>query len=102
MVADDAEPYQLERPQSLTGYRINGDSMEPLARDGQIVLTADVNDVVSGDLAIVEREDGTHSFKRVHFQDGVVILQSVNPSYAPEMIKRRDVRRISRVWGVKF
>ena len=101
-VAEGLEPYDTPIPAGMIGYRVHGDSMEPVARDGQTVIATPDVDVKGGDLAVVELNDDSHAFKRVYYQDGRIVLQSVNTIYPPKIVKRREVRRIMRVWGVKF
>jgi phage repressor protein C with HTH and peptisase S24 domain len=102
IVADGEAPYHEKKPDNLVGFRVRGDSMEPIARDGQIVLVEKGDTVRDGDLAIVELTDGTRTFKRVHRKGRQVILQPVNPSHNADVVPADEVQRMTRVWGVKF
>jgi len=101
-VPEDAERNQENRPDNLVGFRVRGDSMEPIARDGQLVLIEKGAPVKDGDLAIVELKDGTRSFKRVHRKGKQVILQPVNPSHNADVVSTIEVAQMTRIWGVKF
>jgi phage repressor protein C with HTH and peptisase S24 domain len=102
VAAEELEPYCVKIPGNLIGYAVDGDSMEPVARHGQVVLALRGEQAKSGDLAVVEKKDGEITFKRVHFQDGRVVLQPVNPSHSVQVVKRSEIARAWKVWGVKF
>jgi len=94
-------------PKALCALRVMGDSMEPIARDGQLVLAEKAVWPRSGDLAYVELEDGDALFRRVHVLDGGTrkerwLLQPINPAYDAQEVPRRQIRRAMKVWGVKF
>ena len=92
-----------KRPLGLFGWvRIDGASMEPLARDGQVVLAHRGLQPANGDLAVVEFLDGNHTFKRVYVRDRNWILAPINPAHEPEFRDRREIRQAMKVWGVKF
>jgi phage repressor protein C with HTH and peptisase S24 domain len=82
---------------------VTGDSMAPLAVNGQHVLCTD-EIPQHGDLAVIEMEDGELLFKRVQFDGNRVHLVSVNPDpqYSLITIKKGAWRSIRKVWGVKF
>ena len=102
VVSEDLEPYDTTIPSGLVAYQVSGDSMEPLARDGQIVLALRGVQPRYGDLAVVEMNDGTHTFKRYCPEGDQVMLVSVNPGHQPELVRGRDIRSAMKVWGVKF
>ena len=102
VTSEDATPYDTAIPPGLVGFRVRGDSMEPLARDGQVVFALREAQPATGDLAVIELADDRSMFKRVYFRDHSAILAPVNPAYEPELVKRRDIRRALKVWGVKF
>jgi SOS-response transcriptional repressor LexA len=51
---------------------------------------------------VVEFKDESHTFKRVYFHADTAVLVPVNPAYEPELKRRTRIRRMMRVWGVKF
>ena len=58
----------------------------------------------SGDLAVIETQDDELLFKRIYITNGSVLCISLNhdPRYRPITIKRNNIRRMRKVWGVKF
>jgi len=50
-----------------------------------------------GDLAVVEFEDDTLTFKRIYIHGRQWLLVSVNPSYEPELRKVREIRQATKV-----
>jgi SOS-response transcriptional repressor LexA len=96
---------RLPVPVGLHAVKVVGDSMVPLALDGQFVLCTD--DVpADGDLAIVElREEDEVFFKRVYLHGrDIVSLVSINPDprLRSRVLKRREIRRMRKVWGIRF
>ncbi len=89
----------------MDAVRVKGSSMAPLALDGQHVLCTD-DRPEDGGLAVVELQDGELLFKRVYYEGkGAITLVGVNPDPhedKPMRLRLGDVRRIRRVWGIKF
>lgn len=102
IVAEQAPVEYTVVPAALSEYRVRGDSMEPLARDGQIVLVDGDTPPKDGDLAIVEFEDDTSTFKRVYRRGPTWFLMPINPAYPPAERPASDIRQAWQVWGVKF
>jgi len=106
IVADDLEPYETKVPGGLLAFEVRGDSMEDVVRDGQIVLAMPNVEPKDGDLAVVELTSGQHTFKRVYFRSKGkqrwIVLDPVNPRYEPELVRRSEIRRMMRIWGVKY
>jgi phage repressor protein C with HTH and peptisase S24 domain len=91
-------------PNDLHLIRVEGDSMVPVALPGQYVLCTK-DEPANGDLAVVELSDDEELyFKRVYYRGNQVEMVSVNPDpkYPPKLSPRKAVRRIHKVWGVKF
>ena len=101
-VSEDLKPYDTTVPGDLIAFEVRGDSMQPLALDGQVVLALRDVRPADGDLAVIELKDGTHSFKRIHIHDEQWILMPVNPTHEPQVCRQREIRRAMKVWGVKF
>lgn len=77
--------------------RVVGDSMEPLYREGDIVVFSPSADTTSGSDCFVrlERDDET-TFKRVFFEHDadarqLIRLQPLNPAHRPRILDREDV-----------
>lgn len=79
----------MNRPGKF-GVVVHGDSMEPIMRDGDVAVVDPDLAVDSGSLALVVIE-GEAYVKRVYFQDGIVVLQSINEKYPPITIPRRKL-----------
>ena len=106
LVAEEAEPDEtaLPDPAHLIAFRVHGDSMDPLVRDGQTVFALRDEAPGDGDLAYIELEDGTATFKRVHVRErtGDWLLAAVNTAYPPQAVARKDVRRAMKAWGIQL
>jgi phage repressor protein C with HTH and peptisase S24 domain len=92
-------------PDDLHLIRVIGDSMIPLALNGQYVLCTH-EQPVNGGLAVVELEgDDELKFKRVYFRGRdlieLVSLFNPDPLVPPPLIPLQKVR-LHKVWGVKF
>jgi len=104
VVGDDTPTCEVMVPSDLIPFVVHGDSMDPVVRDGQVVLARPGIEPKDGDLAVVERESGEHTFKRVYFEDGgkTIILMPLNPSVRPERVRRAAIRRMMRIWGAVY
>jgi SOS-response transcriptional repressor LexA len=82
----------------LVAFRVDGDSMDPVARHGQRVLARKDLWPRNGDLAYIELEDDGAMFKRVYIKDAGRknehwVLCSINTLYAPVEVSRSQIRR---------
>lgn len=99
----DSDAYDMvvvgsEVPESASfGIRLNGDSMTPRYLDGQIVWVHKTSELVNGDIGIFYL-DGNAYCKRLHREDDLMELISINPEYAPIPItENNDFRIYGRV-----
>jgi len=104
-ISTDSE--QFDESETLPGdlhlVRVHGNSMSNVAHDGQHVFCTH-EQPKNGDLAVIETVDDELMFKRLYFTDDHVLCISVNvdPRYRPILLKKSQVRRMRKVWGVKF
>ncbi|MCG0846431.1 LexA family transcriptional regulator [Lactiplantibacillus plantarum] len=82
-----------------TAIRIQGDSMEPLIHDGQIIFYHQQEEVENGEIAIVEIDGDGVTCKQIYYDytSDEVILRSINKKYEPRHVKDDQVRIIGRV-----
>lgn len=82
-----------------TAIRIQGDSMEPLIHDGQIIFYHQQEEVENGEIAIVEIDGDGVTCKQIYYDytSDEVILRSINKKYEPRHVKADQVRIIGRV-----
>lgn len=97
-----AEYTPLPQPRDLLAFKVQGPSMEPVAREGQTVLALKNVLPKDGDLAHIELADGTVTFKRVYLRGPRWLLVPVNPAFDPMDVPATEIRRAMKVWGVKF
>lgn len=73
------------------GLKVKGDSMYPEYLDGDTLILEKVEDVESGQDAVVmvNGDDGT--FKRVFKNENGIILQPLNSNYAPLVFSNEDI-----------
>ncbi|WP_430598238.1 S24 family peptidase [Enterococcus sp. AZ177] len=78
---------------------IQGDSMEPLIKDGSIVFYKRQEDVESGEIAVVEINGDGATCKRVikDYDNRQIILRSVNDRYEDRIMHDEKVRIIGKV-----
>jgi len=81
--------------------------MEPIARDGQIVLAHQEDasgTLTNGELACVDTEDTEALIKRCHPGDRHWVLTAINPTTIedPIVVDRQKIRRVYRLAGVLF
>lgn len=91
-------------PSDLHEVQVVGDSMIPLAMDGQYVLVTNA-DPQTGEIAIVELKDTDELlFKRVQIEPPNLVCVSVNPDprFPVLTFPLRRLRRMRKIWGIKF
>mgnify|MGYP004458536819 CR=1 FL=1 len=75
---------------------VNGDSMEPDIKNGQIIYVKECPDVENGAIAIVE-VDGAVTCKKVYKWNDHIELQSLNTAYEPIIITAGNFRILGKV-----
>lgn len=102
IVRDDHGAYRqsIALPEGAHLVRVCGDSMVPIALDGQAVWVVDAKPG-DGDLAVIEPRDGPMLFKRVYRRDHGWECVSANPApeFKPVSLRDAEVRRIRKVVG---
>lgn len=85
LVGNGSEYFALE---------VKGDSMAPVFIEGDIVIIHKQNDCENNQIAIVivNGEEGT--IKKVRKTDSGIILQPLNPAYAPMVFSNDEIRSI--------
>ncbi len=103
-VAEESPTYRavLPPPECLQAFVVRGNSVRPVAHDGDLVLARTDTEPAGGDLAHVELRDGTAMFKRVFQQEGRWLLVPVSPRYPARSVPPREVVHASKVCGVIF
>lgn len=78
---------------------IQGDSMEPLIKNGSIVFYKKQCDVENGEIAIVEIDgDGVTCKKLIKdYENERIILRSINKKYDDRVLKCEEIRIIGKV-----
>lgn len=75
---------------------VNGDSMEPDIKNGQLIYVKECPDVENGAIAIVE-VDGAVTCKKVYKWNDHIELQSLNTAYEPIIITAGNFRILGKV-----
>jgi len=92
------------RPDEMRGFRAEGDSMEPEIHDGDICLVHLQEEVPDGALAVVVicdgADEGEGTIKRIHKQDGAIILQATNQAYPPRIFTGENANKVRIVGRV--
>jgi phage repressor protein C with HTH and peptisase S24 domain len=85
----DSNAYALE---------ITGDSMEPVFRDGDMVLVSPQANIRRGDRVIVKTRDGEVMAKQLRRRSARKLeLQSLNPSYEDRIFEMEEILWIHRI-----
>ncbi|MEM0982369.1 MAG: LexA family transcriptional regulator [Planctomycetota bacterium] len=86
--------------------RVVGDSMEPVYREGDVVVFSPARDIEDGSDCFARLEpDHESTFKRVYFERGdageeLIRLQPINNRYAPRTLPREQVAGLYRAVSV--
>lgn len=75
------------------GLKVKGDSMYPEYLDGDTLILEKVEDVENGQDAIIMINGNDGTFKRVFKNENGIILQPLNPTYAPLVFSNEDIIR---------
>lgn len=87
----------LGDPQAY-GLEISGDSMEPVFRDGDVVIVAPHASVRRGDRVVLRTKVGEVMVKQLRRRTAKVIeLQSLNPQHGDRTLASEDVDWMARV-----
>lgn len=85
----DAGIYALE---------VQGDSMEPLYREGDRIVVSPTEQVRRGDRVVVKTRDGEVMAKILYRQSAKQVeLHSVNPAYEPRILEISQIEWIARI-----
>lgn len=78
------------QPGEFFALVVNGDSMEPRIRKGDVVILRKQEDVDSGDVAAVMVNGFDATLKQVKKKGDLLILQSSNPKYEPMIFTKEE------------
>lgn len=82
----------------IYALEVQGDSMEPLYREGDRIVVSPTEQVRRGDRVVVKTRDGEVMAKILARQTGKQIeLHSINPAYEPRIVDLADVEWIARI-----
>jgi phage repressor protein C with HTH and peptisase S24 domain len=82
----------------IYALEVQGDSMEPLYREGDRIVVSPTEQVRRGDRVVVKTREGEVMAKILARQTGRQIeLHSLNPAYAPRIFDLADVEWIARI-----
>ncbi|HEV7292583.1 MAG TPA: helix-turn-helix transcriptional regulator [Devosia sp.] len=82
----------------IYALEVQGDSMEPLYREGDRIVVSPTEQVRRGDRVVVKTRDGEVMAKILHRQTAKQIeLHSLNPAYAPRIIDLVDIEWVARI-----
>lgn len=79
--------------------KVKGDSMYPKIEDGDIIQVRKQEDVDSGSIAVVMLDDDEGLVKIVWKESDGIVLQSINPQYAPMHFQGKEAQRV-RIVGI--
>ena len=82
----------------IYALEVQGDSMEPLYREGDRIVVSPTEQVRRGDRVVVKTRDGEVMAKILFRQTGKQIeLRSINPAYEPRVFDLGDIEWIARI-----
>ena len=79
--------------------KVEGDSMYPEFKDGDMVLVKCSGVADTGDYAVVMVDGDNGVIKRIEYGEESIILHSINPMYPPRKFEGREMLR-TRIFGV--
>lgn len=76
------------------GLKVKGNSMEPEYLDGDTLILEKADNCESGDDCIVMVNGNSGTFKRVFKNENGIILQPLNPAYAPMVFTNEQIENL--------
>jgi SOS-response transcriptional repressor LexA/transcriptional regulator with XRE-family HTH domain len=95
-----AKPVDLRDP-SAYALKVKGDSMFPKLDEGDVIIVSPQQEAKSNNLAVIRTKKGDVYLKKVIFAQNTILLQSINPNYAPLSLKVSDIKFIHPVIWIK-
>jgi len=82
----------------IYALEVQGDSMEPLYREGDRLVVSPTEQVRRGDRVVVRTREGEVMAKILHRQTAKQVeLHSLNPAYEPRILDIRDIEWVARI-----
>ena len=89
---------EFPSPPGVYALEVQGDSMKPLYRDGDILIVEPGAQVRRGDRVVVKTREGEVMAKIMARQSAKTIdLQSLNPEHPPRSLDMNDVEWVARI-----
>lgn len=93
--------YNADDHEGIYALKVSGNSMEPLYRNGDILVVSPASSIRKGDRVVVKTNDGEVMAKELEKQSASKIeLKSLNDKYEPRSVAKKDVSWIARVLWV--
>lgn len=97
----------IPRPSELKdenayALKVIGDSMEPMLKEGCIIVVSPKAETVNGDIIVARDIRDAVKVKAVTFRGDQIILGSFNPTYPPEVHKKEEIKFIHKVVQIRF
>lgn len=92
-----SRPYDIKDPKAY-GVKVVGDSMIPMFRPGRKVVVSPNLPVVHGAPVYIQLLSGERLVKIARRAPGWM-LESINPAYEPQFVKKAEIERCTRSCG---
>jgi phage repressor protein C with HTH and peptisase S24 domain len=97
----DEEHFPAIADENAYALKIFGDSMEPVFRDGSVIIVSPAATIRKGDRVVVKTKDGEVMVKELKRRAAKSVeLQSLNPSHKDRTLAARDVMWMARILWV--
>lgn len=94
----DEIPFPAQDKDGVYALEVSGDSMQPLYRDGDIVIVAPAATVRKGDRVVVKTIDGEVMAKTLSRQNAKTVeLTSINPKHPDRKLNLSKIEWIARI-----
>lgn len=87
-------PKEMNEGEDYFGLQIQGDSMEPRIRAGDVVIVRKQSCAETGDIVIVLINGNDATCKRIAFHEDGLSLISLNPAYPPKFYTNKETATI--------
>jgi phage repressor protein C with HTH and peptisase S24 domain len=99
----DEIPFPAVTDENAYALEISGDSMEPVYRDGNVIIVSPAASIRRGDRVVVKTRDGEVMVKELKRRTAKTIeLRSINERHGDRSLPARDVLWIARImWATQ-
>jgi len=103
-LADEWFELRINNYSKVAGIKVQGNCMAPELKEGDKVFFVSIEEAgfVSGDIVLVEFENGEREIRRIRDRGEYYSLEAENPAYSPIFVKKDEEGKTFRILAKKI